>query len=60
MRPAPSPGTSRRGVSYDGTGHVTPSAGYRYLRFEGADFSASVAGVNTDGVDVDDVTSPRS
>ena len=48
------------GVSYDVVEHVTPSAGYRFLRFEGADFSASVAGVDTDGVDVDDVTSPRS
>jgi opacity protein-like surface antigen len=45
------------GLSYDVTQHVTLSAGYRYLRFEGTDFPASVAGVNTDGVDVDDVTS---
>jgi opacity protein-like surface antigen len=45
------------GLSYDVTQHVTLSAGYRYLRLEGTDFSASVAGVNTDGVDVDDVTS---
>ena len=45
------------GVSYDITKHVTLSAGYRYLRFEGTDFSASVAGVNADGVDVDDVIS---
>jgi opacity protein-like surface antigen len=45
------------GLSFDVTQHVTLSAGYRYLRLEGTDFSASVAGVNTDGVDVDDVTS---
>src|SRR5512132_394436 len=34
------------GLSYDVTEHITLSAGYRYLRFEGTDFSASVAGVN--------------
>jgi opacity protein-like surface antigen len=45
------------GLSFDVTQHVTLSAGCRYLRLEGIDFSASVAGVNTDGVDVDDVTS---
>jgi len=45
------------GLSYDVTDHVTLSAGYRYLRFEGTDFSASVAGVDTGNVDVDDVTS---
>jgi opacity protein-like surface antigen len=45
------------GLSFDVTQHVTLSAGYRYLRLEGTDFSASVAGVNTDNVDVDDVTS---
>jgi OmpA-OmpF porin, OOP family len=45
------------GLSYDVTAHVTLSAGYRYLRLEGTDFSASLAGVDTDDVDVDDVTS---
>ncbi len=45
------------GLSYDLTAHVTLSAGYRYLRLEGTDFSASVAGVDTGDVDVDDVTS---
>jgi OmpA-OmpF porin, OOP family len=45
------------GLSYDVTAHVTLSAGYRYLRFEGTDFSASVAGVNTGDVEIDDVTS---
>jgi opacity protein-like surface antigen len=45
------------GLSYDFTDHVTLSAGYRYLRFEGTDFSASVAGVDTGNVDIDDVTS---
>jgi opacity protein-like surface antigen len=45
------------GLSYDVTAHVALSAGYRYLRLEGTDFSASLAGVDTDDVDVDDVTS---
>ena len=45
------------GLSYDLTAHVTLSASYRYLRLEGTDFSASVAGVDTGDVDVDDVTS---
>ena len=36
------------GLSYDVTEHITLSAGYRYLRFEGVD---------TGDVDVDDVTS---
>jgi OmpA-OmpF porin, OOP family len=31
------------GVSFTSRDHVTLSAGYRYLRFEGTDFSASVA-----------------
>ena len=45
------------GLSYDVMEHVTLSAGYRYLRLEGTDFSASIAGVDTGDVDVDDVTS---
>jgi OmpA-OmpF porin, OOP family len=45
------------GLSYDVMEHVTLSAGYRYLRLEGTDFSASLAGVDTGDVDVDDVTS---
>jgi opacity protein-like surface antigen len=45
------------GLSYDVTQHVTLSAGYRYLRFEGTDFSTSVAGVDTGDIHVDDVTS---
>jgi outer membrane autotransporter protein len=45
------------GLSYDVTEHITLSAGYRYLRFESTDFSASVAGVDTGDVDVDDITS---
>lgn len=45
------------GLSYDVTEHITLSAGYRYLRFEGTDFSAGVAGVDTGDVDVDDITS---
>ena len=45
------------GLSYDVTEHITLTAGYRYLRFEGTDFSASVAGVDTRDVHVDDVTS---
>jgi OmpA-OmpF porin, OOP family len=45
------------GLSYDVTEHVTLSAGYRYLRFEGTDFSTSVAGVDTGDIHVDDVTS---
>ena len=45
------------GLSYDFTEHITLSAGYRYLRFEGTDFSASVAGVHTGDVHVDDITS---
>jgi opacity protein-like surface antigen len=45
------------GLSYDVIEHVTVSAGYRYLRLEGTDFSASVAGIDTGDVDVDDVTS---
>ena len=45
------------GLFYDVTDHVTLSAGYRYLRFKGTDFSASVAGVDTGNIDVDDVTS---
>ena len=36
------------GLSYDVTEHITLSAGYRYLRFEGVD---------TGDVDVDDITS---
>jgi opacity protein-like surface antigen len=36
---------------------VTLNAGYRYLRLEGTDLSASVAGADTGDVDVDDVTS---
>ena len=47
------------GLSYDVMEHVTLSAGYRYLRLEGTDFSASIAGVDTGDVDVDDVTSPE-
>ena len=45
------------GLSYNVTPAVTLSAGYRYLRLEGTDFSASLAGVDTGDVDVDDVVS---
>jgi OmpA-OmpF porin, OOP family len=45
------------GLSYDVMEHITLSASYRYLRLEGTDFSASVAGVDTGDVDIDDVTS---
>ena len=44
------------GLSYDVMEHVTLSAGYRYLRLEGTDFSARIAGVDTRDVAVDDVT----
>ena len=47
------------GLGYDITEHVTVSVGYRYLRLEGTDFSASVSGVDTGDVDVDDLAAPE-
>jgi opacity protein-like surface antigen len=43
------------GVGYDVTESVAVTATYRYLRLEGTDFSADVAGVDVDDLDVDDV-----
>jgi opacity protein-like surface antigen len=43
------------GVGYDITESVAITATYRYLRLEGSDFSADLAGVDLGDVDVDDV-----
>jgi opacity protein-like surface antigen len=43
------------GVGWDVTESVALTATYRYLRLEGTDFSADVAGVDAGDVDVDDV-----
>ena len=45
------------GVGFDVTESVTVSASYRYLRLEGTDFSADLAGVDAGDVDVDDLAS---
>jgi opacity protein-like surface antigen len=43
------------GVGYDVTESVALTATYRYLRLEGTDFSADLAGVDVGDLDVDDV-----
>jgi opacity protein-like surface antigen len=45
------------GIGFDVTESVTVSASYRYLRLEGTDFSADLAGVDAGDVDVDDLAS---
>lgn len=44
------------GVGYDISESVAVTATYRYLRLEGSDFSADLAGVDVGDVDVDDVS----
>ena len=44
------------GVGYDLTESLALTATYRYLRLEGTDFSADLAGVDVGDVDVDDVS----
>lgn len=44
------------GVGYDVTESIALTATYRYLRLEGTDFSADLAGVDAGDVDVDDVS----
>jgi opacity protein-like surface antigen len=44
------------GVGYDVTESVALTATYRYLRLEGTDFSADLAGVDAGDLDVDDVS----
>lgn len=43
------------GLGYDLTESLALTATYRYLRLEGTDFSADLAGVDVGDVDVDDV-----